>query len=456
MKKFIAIVALCAMFYACAEKKPEYTIISGKLTNTPEGKFTVVGDAFKKEIFPNADGTFVDTLMLTYNGVYRVARQPFYLHKGKSLNFEADVKNMDEITFSGDLATENDYMLKKRKITTELIGKPREFYSLEETPFVQKLDSLKAKQIALLNQTTFGIDDFKEKELKEIDYQRDIYISNYEGNYQSLSENEAFKVSDDFPKLSITDYDNAEDYYFSISYRTLVTDKFNNDSFDQYMKESGNEYEQGKFYKHLIKNFKKIKSANIKNGIALYSLIQGFSPSNPILEELYNEIMANVTDEYVKESVTEKYNTVKVLIKGNPSPKFNFENHKGGTTSLDDLKGKFVYVDVWATWCGPCIREIPELKKVEQKYHEKNIEFVSISIDEKKDYDKWKQFVVSEGLVGVQLIADNAWQSEFVEKYAINGIPHFILIDTEGNIINADAPRPSSPELIKVFDELGI
>lgn len=456
MKKFIAVTALCAIFYACTEKKPEYTIISGKLTNTPEGKFTIIGSGFKKEIIPNVDGTFVDTLMLTYNGVYRVARQPFYLHKGKNLSFEADVKNMEKITFSGDLAPENDYIVKKRKISDEIIGRLRDFYSLEETPFIQKLDSLKAKQIALLNQTTFQTEGFKEKELKEIDYQRDIYLSNYENNHQSLSENEAFKVSDNFPKLSITDYDNAEDYYFSPSYRTLTINKFANDGYKEYEKEFGNEYNEGNFYKHLIKNFKKIKSANIKNGIAANELIYGISPSNPILEELYNEMMANVTDEYVKEDITEKYNTVKVLTKGNPSPKFNFENHKGGNTSLDDLKGKFVYVDVWATWCGPCIAEIPHLKKVEKQYHGKNIEFVSISIDEKKNYDKWKQFVDSEGLVGVQLFADNAWQSEFVKKYAINGIPRFILIDTEGNIINADAPRPSNPELIKVFDELGI
>ena len=62
---------------------------------------------------------------------------------------------------------------------------------------------------------------------------------------------------------------------------------------------------------------------------------------------------------------------------GMPSPIFeNYENHKGGTTSLSDFKGKYVYVDVWATWCGPCKREIPSLKKVEAQYHGKNIAFV--------------------------------------------------------------------------------
>jgi len=145
------------------------------------------------------------------------------------------------------------------------------------------------------------------------------------------------------------------------------------------------------------------------------------------------------------------------LPKGKVSPQFvNYENHKGGKTSLTDLKGKYVYIDVWATWCGPCIAEIPSLKEVEKKYHNKNIEFVSISIDTEKAYDKWKQMVVDKELGGVQLLADANWKSKFVTDYKINGIPRFILIDPDGNIVNADAPRPSSKKLIELFEELSI
>jgi hypothetical protein len=75
-------------------------------------------------------------------------------------------------------------------------------------------------------------------------------------------------------------------------------------------------------------------------------------------------------------------------LKGAPSPKFtNYENYNGGTTSLDDLKGKFVYIDVWATWCGPCKVEIPHLKEVEKEFHDKNIAFVSISVDKIGAYE---------------------------------------------------------------------
>jgi thiol-disulfide isomerase/thioredoxin len=113
-----------------------------------------------------------------------------------------------------------------------------------------------------------------------------------------------------------------------------------------------------------------------------------------------------------------------------------------------------VYVDVWATWCGPCKAEIPSLKKMEELYHEANIVFVSISVDTKKDYEKWRAFVTEKELGGVQLVADKDWSSDFVKAYMINGIPRFILIDPAGNVVQANAPRPSDPKLVVLLDGL--
>lgn len=141
-------------------------------------------------------------------------------------------------------------------------------------------------------------------------------------------------------------------------------------------------------------------------------------------------------------------------MEGIASPSFDYENHKGGKTKLEDLRGKYVYIDVWATWCGPCIAEIPHLKKVEEKYHEKNIEFVSISVDTEKDYEKWKKMVVSKELGGIQLFADKNWTSDFIKAYGINAIPRFILIGPDGKVIKADAARPSSASLTELLDSL--
>lgn len=136
------------------------------------------------------------------------------------------------------------------------------------------------------------------------------------------------------------------------------------------------------------------------------------------------------------------------------APSFEYENHAGGKTKLEDLRGKYVYIDVWATWCGPCRAEIPSLQKIEEKYHDKKIAFVSISVDEQKDYEKWKKFVVEKQLGGIQLYADKNWMSDFIKAFGINSIPRFILIDPTGKVVNADADRPSNPKLQEQLDTL--
>lgn len=139
---------------------------------------------------------------------------------------------------------------------------------------------------------------------------------------------------------------------------------------------------------------------------------------------------------------------------GTDSPSFNYKNHKGYKTKLESFKGKYVYIDVWATWCGPCMREVPFLQIVEEKYHGKNIAFVSISIDKQTDFNKWESLVKEKNMGGVQLFADNDWNSDFAKSYGITSIPRFILIDPNGKIVKAVAERPSNPELIRELDEL--
>lgn len=141
------------------------------------------------------------------------------------------------------------------------------------------------------------------------------------------------------------------------------------------------------------------------------------------------------------------------MAKGAPSPKFvDYENYQGGTTSLDDFKGKYVYIDVWATWCAPCLQQIPYLQKLEEKYHGKNIEFVSISTDFPAQREVWQKMIAAKNMGGIQLFAGE--DQSFYKAYEISGIPRFILIDPEGNIVDANAPRPSDQNLVSLLDEL--
>ncbi|MFD2568263.1 TlpA family protein disulfide reductase [Pseudotenacibaculum haliotis] len=152
------------------------------------------------------------------------------------------------------------------------------------------------------------------------------------------------------------------------------------------------------------------------------------------------------------------------LQKGKVAPVFtNYEDYKGGTKSLKDFRGNYVYIDVWATWCRPCIAQIPYLKKLEKEFEGKNIAFVSISTDNERrsggDWNKargkWRKMVKDKSLGGVQLWAGKD-ESRLSQEYIINGIPRFILIDPEGKIVESNAKRPSDPSISEYFTSLGI
>ncbi len=190
------------------------------------------------------------------------------------------------------------------------------------------------------------------------------------------------------------------------------------------------------------------------------ALLKSYKDKAPNLDSII-EAMDTRNDKmffgYIETNYEKMHKNTVRLAKGKISPVFtNYENFNGGTTSLTDLKGKYVYIDVWATWCAPCKAEIPYLKGLEKAFHKKNIEFVSISVDKQSAYKTWREMIKNEELVGVQLFADNNFESDFIKEYGINAIPRFILIDPNGNIVDADAPRPSDAKLKELFKEVGI
>jgi len=165
----------------------------------------------------------------------------------------------------------------------------------------------------------------------------------------------------------------------------------------------------------------------------------------------------------LKDYYTEILRLKEEMPKGSAAPTFtDFENYDGTKTSLSDLKGKNVYIDVWATWCGPCKAEIPALKTLEHDYEGKNIAFVSLSVDDNQAHQgswevanqKWRAMIKDKELGGIQLLAPQGWESPFIRAFQINSIPRFILLDTEGNIINPSAPRPSDQNLRTLLDEI--
>jgi len=451
MKK-ILFVALLMLAFACKEEeKPDYVILDGKVTNNETDKIMVQGHDFKTEIAILADGTFRDTLSIDKNGFYEFFldrdRTEMYLEKGKNITINLDAKQFDEtLVYSGDVAAENNYLAVKFLMDEKRLGF-EEMYVLPENEFMAEINKIERQQDSLLKYRKVINEEFLAIEMDENKYSNAASIEIYEDYYRHFTKNDSFTVSSNFyDKLKDINYKDTVAFRNSNAYQQMLNARLNRINL-------GDKAEGKNTTLAYLKNIDK----NLPNGYAKDKMMTNYleydlKPDESFEEsyKLYKSINPNKEN---LEKITKRYETLKLLTKGNPSPNFNFENYKGGTTSLEDLKGKYTYIDVWATWCGPCIREIPSLQKVEEDYKGKNVQFVSISIDEKKDYEKWKNMISEKNLGGIQLMADNNWNSAFVKEYGILGIPRFILIDPNGKIVSADAPRPSDPELRIMLDK---
>ncbi|MFH6933902.1 TlpA disulfide reductase family protein [Flavobacterium sp. YO12] len=276
-----------------------------------------------------------------------------------------------------------------------------------------------------------------------------------------INKKETFAASFDAPKGFYVFSDGTESSRLYLKPNSEVNLTMNAKEFDETIVFSGKGVEESNFLAQQALRNEKLEEAFSKEPAEFAAILEAKKKTD--VESLEK---GNFDPEFVTamKSNFERFNQFAVenyertakanKLIGKPSPEFDYENYKGGKTKLSDLKGKYVYIDLWATWCAPCRAEIPYLQKIEEKYHGKNIEFVSISIDKAKDNEKWKKFVADKNLGGVQLFADKDWESEFVVNYGVMGIPRFILIDPKGNIVSSDAERPSSPDLQKQLDSL--
>ncbi|MCF6169320.1 TlpA disulfide reductase family protein [Lutibacter sp.] len=456
MNKIFLIITVITMISCKQETPVDYVVVHGKITNKNKELTLNSRDRSIKEVIRVADdGSFSDTLYLDTNtyilfdGKNRVL---LYLEKGNNINISFDTNDFENtIAISGKGSAINNYLLTKEKIGKEIIGSGTEVYLLGEKDYKIKFKKLKSTLEELIKAEKKISNKFKIKELRNINYAYLNKLNIYEMYHAHYAKMPEFKISEGFlSDLENLDYTNEEDFIFSSDYKNLI---------------GSNNYKKAKELAKIdsisediafLKIVGNIRNETIKNRLLFDNARSGITYTDD-LETFYKTFISNSTNIENNKQITESYKKLKTVAKGQPSPKFeNYENFAGGTTSLDDLKGRFVYVDVWATWCGPCKREIPFLKKLEGKYRGKNIEFVSVSVDKAVDHDKWKKMVKEKELKGIQLFSDKDWDSDFVKEYLIKGIPRFILIDPKGNIVNSNAPRPSDSKLIDLFNELKI
>ncbi|MBB6498945.1 TlpA family protein disulfide reductase [Pedobacter cryoconitis] len=183
-------------------------------------------------------------------------------------------------------------------------------------------------------------------------------------------------------------------------------------------------------------------------------IIMNLENNKAEIERVYNDFMGVVTKSTYKADIQKLYSNYTAMSSHTLAPEFAYADADGRQVSLKSLRGKYVYIDVWATWCIPCKMEIPFLTKVEEDYKGKNIHFVSISVDKMANQAKWHDYVKDNKLQGIQLLADKDFKSDFMMKFNVNSIPRFILIDPNGKIVSGDAKRPSDPKLRQELDQL--
>nr|WP_299034906.1 TlpA disulfide reductase family protein [uncultured Tenacibaculum sp.] len=462
MKKLVLLALIGVTIISCKKEEPpvkDYLILTGKVDNYKKRDVTLSGFNFEKKIkFDKQTGSFIDTVKIDRDGYYTLffSKTPInlYLTKTEDAGLVFDYKNADIVNFEGSHANINSYLLEKRKTWFEVLENANKYFVLDEEKFLEKTDEYKdaVTELSISKQLPA---DFLKQEVKNIDYEclRNLY--NYTDYHITLTGNKDFKVSENFPDpLENFNFSNDNDYVHSYFYRTMLEDELN-----KIAKEKNKEGED-LYLTYLETVHTEVTDTIAKNDL-LYKSAQNSITYTSDLKEFYRKFMAYSTNEAHKKEITKDYDLLKTTAKGQPAPKFkDYVNYNGGTTSMDDLlgKGKYLYIDVWATWCGFCKREIPLLKRLEQEYHGKNIEFVSINVDEKDNEKKWRETIQDREMTGIQLMAgDSHLRLEWAQNFLIKGLPRFIIVDPDGNIISPNAPAPSEGEkLINMFDELGI
>ncbi|MCF3651586.1 TlpA family protein disulfide reductase [Synoicihabitans lomoniglobus] len=121
----------------------------------------------------------------------------------------------------------------------------------------------------------------------------------------------------------------------------------------------------------------------------------------------------------------------------------------GRQVDLQKLRGKVVLIDFWATWCGPCIAELPNVKRVFADYHDKGFEIISVSLDAERDRQKFIDLVEEEGTTWPQRFEGKGWKDPLVARYTISGIPAMFLLDQDGMLVSTNARGPKLESEVK-------
>ncbi len=192
--------------------------------------------------------------------------------------------------------------------------------------------------------------------------------------------------------------------------------------------------------------------SNINNEFGLFLFRSSYSMFSP---EQQKELLAKTDDTFklskFGEWLGKRLANIDNVKEGKIFTDFTMKDPKGKEVSLSDYagKGKYVLIDFWASWCGPCRAEMPVVVEAYKKYKDKGFEVVGVSLDNSDE--KWQEGLQELKMTWPQMSDLKGWQSEAVELYAINGIPHTVLLDKDGIIIEKNL---RGEKLLEKLEEL--
>ena len=378
---------------------------------------------------------------------------PVFLTPGKTLNINIDAKQPGQtLKFSAGTKKPSRYLRDKWYAKQEI--DERKLYAYSEGEFLSSLDTARKRLDTILvdfitDKPTFNQEFFKQESMSNY-----YFVIAHRLSYA----NQRHYYSDTLSPLSTTYFDfieafnfndtnafNVPDYIKSIQ---LIMDRDIESVYLDPKATLASVFEaKAKWIDSLLVDEMKdyFLSSAAKNYIAFDFHAEP--------DSLIQFGLSTITDSLLVESVRNELELRSHLVSGNKAPAFEAIDLNGMTQSLDSLKGKVVLLDFWATWCGPCLEQLPHLQKIERSFRNESFVVVSVSIDDARY--QWNSFEHPTRLK--QWWVKGGWRSQMAKDYALVAIPRYVLIDQSGNIIDPSAPQPSDNELyVKIKRALSV